>query len=150
MNKTLRILSVLASLTFAVSAFATDWHASVGAESKDLGRQAIAFLPNEMWIHAGDSITFNFITAEIHTVTFLTSGQVRPPFQVGCPGFAAGSAIFDGTTCVTSPPLATGGSLTVSFPNAGNYKLTCLVRRHDRHDPCPRNNRHAALYAGRI
>ena len=128
MSKTLRIIFVLASLTFAVSsAFATDWHASVGAESKDLGRQAIAFLPNEMWIHAGDSITFDFITAEIHTVTFLTSGQVRPPFQVGCPGFAAGSAIFDGSTCVTSPPLVRGGSLTVSFPNAGNYKLTCLV-----------------------
>ena len=129
MKKTLHTLVLLAAcITLSASiAFANDWQASVGAESKDLGRQALAFLPNEMWIHAGDSITFNFNTLEIHTVTFLTSGQVRPPFQVGCPGFAAGTATFDGSTCVTSPPLTTGQSLTVWFPAAGNYKLTCLV-----------------------
>lgn len=123
------IVAATCSALFALPAFAGNWSANVGAESKDLGRQALAFLPNEMWIHAGDSITFNFQTEEIHTVTFLTSGQVRPPFQVGCPGFAAGSAIFDGSSCVTSPPLTAGQSLTVSFPTAGNYKLTCLVHQ---------------------
>ena len=34
---------------------AQDWQVQVGAQSKDKGRQALAFLPNEMWIHAGDS-----------------------------------------------------------------------------------------------
>jgi len=36
------------------------WHATVGAQSGDMGRQALAFLPNEIWIHAGDNITWNF------------------------------------------------------------------------------------------
>jgi plastocyanin len=67
-----------------------------------LGRQGLAFLPNEIWIHAGDSITWTVTADEPHTVTFLTDGQIRPSFTVGCPGFSAGSAIFDGTSCVTS------------------------------------------------
>jgi plastocyanin len=62
------------------------WKATVGAQSKDLGRQALAFLPNEIWIHEGESITWTFETDEIHTVSFLQAGQVRPPFQAGCPG----------------------------------------------------------------
>ena len=65
------------------------WHATVGAQSDDMGRQAMAFLPNELWIHAGDSVTGNFVSDEIHTVTFLKSGQIRPPFAGGVPrGFA--------------------------------------------------------------
>lgn len=63
----------------------TQWHAKAGAQSADMGRQAMAFLPNEMWIHAGDKITWTFNANEIQTVTFLVAGEVRTPFQVGCP-----------------------------------------------------------------
>ena len=103
------------------------WTASVGAQSNDLGRQALAFLPNEIWIHAGDSISWIFNTDEIHTVTFLANGQTRLPFPVGCPGFSASGATFDGTTCVTTPPSVTGQTFSVLFPTSGNYKLVCLV-----------------------
>jgi plastocyanin len=103
------------------------WHATVGAQSKNKAHQALAFLPNEIWIHAGDSITWTFPTDEIHTVSFLKSGQTRLPFQVGCPGFTGGSATFDGTTCVTTGPLVKGQSFTVTFPAAGNFKIVCLV-----------------------
>lgn len=105
------------------------WQAAVGAQSGDLGRQAMAFLPNEMWIHAGDSITWTFSTNEIHTVSFLISGQTRPPYQVGCPGFSSGTATFDGSTCVTTGPTVKGQTFTVDFPVAGNFKLVCLVHR---------------------
>jgi plastocyanin len=98
-----------------------------GAESNNHGRQALAFLPNEIWIHAGDSISWTFNTDEIHTVTFLDEGQVRPPFPVGCPGFSPSGAIFDGSTCVTSPPFVSGQTFSVLFPTAGNFKLVCLV-----------------------
>jgi plastocyanin len=105
-----------------------NWHAKVGAETPDLGRQALAFLPNEIWIHAGDSVTWTFNSDEIHTVAFLVVGQVFPPFPVGCPGFNVGSASFDGSTCVTTPPSVKGSpSITVTFPAAGNFKLQCLV-----------------------
>ena len=106
------------------------WQATVGAQSGDLARQAMAFLPNEMWIHAGDSITWTFTTDEPHTVSFLLTGQLRPPYQMGCPGFSNGSATFDGTTCVTTGPLKSGQSFTVTFPVAKNFKLVCLVHRN--------------------
>jgi plastocyanin len=103
------------------------WHATVGAQSSGKGHQALAFLPNEIWIHAGDSITWTFDVDEIHTVTFLKAHQDRPPFFVGCPGFSSNPATFDGSTCVTTPPLVKGSTFTVIFPAAGNFKLVCLV-----------------------
>ena len=55
----------------AVGAATPWWQAVAGAQSKDLGRQALAFLPNELWVHIGDGITWTFSTDEVHTVTFL-------------------------------------------------------------------------------
>ena len=72
-------------------ASAAEWTAQAGAQTLDLGNQALAFLPNEFWIHAGDSIRWTFRTDEFHTVTFLQPGQTRPPLKtptgafVGCP-----------------------------------------------------------------
>src|SRR5215831_9492623 len=103
------------------------WNATIGAQSDDLGRQALAFLPNEIWIHAGESITWTMAANEGHTVTFLTSGQIRPPFTVECPGFSAPSVSFDGSACVTSGLLFQGDKFAVVFPVAGNFKLVCLV-----------------------
>src|SRR5262245_39156266 len=77
-----------------------EWRARVGAETHDKGRQALAFLPNELWIHAGDSITWLFDVDEIHTVTFLKAGQIRNPFggpMGGCPGYASNPATFNGS-----------------------------------------------------
>jgi plastocyanin len=113
----------------------TQWHATVGAQSKNLGHQALAFLPNEIWIHAGDSITWTFSTDEIHTVSFLQtipSPQIRPPFQVGCPpgpppGITPDGSPFDGSACVNTGASVAGQTYTVTFPAAGNFKLVCLV-----------------------
>jgi plastocyanin len=122
-------LVALAVLSFPSAAAAQqNWHAKVGAETPDMGRQALAFLPNEIWIHANDSITWTFNSDEIHTVSFLVVGQIFPPFTVGCPGFSVGAASFDGTTCVTTPPSVKGNpTFTVTFPTAGNYRIQCLV-----------------------
>jgi plastocyanin len=114
---------------------AAGWEASAGAQSNDMGRQALAFLANELWIHAGDSITWTFPTPEIHTVTFLkqntTPQQVRPPRPGvpggGCPGTTPDGSSFDGSTCVTSGESVNGQTYTVNFPTAGNFKLVCLV-----------------------
>jgi len=103
------------------------WQATVGAQSENKGRQALAFLPNEIWIHAGDNITWTVEADDIHTITFLTSGQIRPDFTVGCPGFSPSGSTFDGSMCVSAPPMVTGGTFNVVFSTAGNYKLVCLV-----------------------
>lgn len=107
-----------------------EWRATVGAQSQGMGFQVLAFLPNEIWINAGDSITWTFNVDEIHTVTFLKARQVRPPFFSGCPGFASDPATFDGSECVTTPPLASGATFTVNFPKVGNFKLVCLVHEN--------------------
>jgi len=137
---------------------AATWKATVGAQSTDEGIQALAFLPNELWIHAGDSITWTFPTPEIHTVTFLkqdtTPEQVRPPrpgipVVGGCPGTTPDGSSFDGSTCVTSgDELFVGGATyKVTFPKAGNFKLVCLVHNNmtgavhvlDASKPLPHN-----------
>jgi|HubBroStandDraft_4_1064222.scaffolds.fasta_scaffold173072_1 plastocyanin len=123
------IVAVATYLTFPPAILAQqNWKAAVGGQSKDLGRQAEAFLPNEFWIHAGDQITWTFASGDTHTVTFLLVGQAYPSnFNAGCPGFSVSGAPFDGTTCVTSMPSVTGQSFAVTFPTTGNYELVCLV-----------------------
>ena len=120
----------LAVVMFPPKGHAETWKATVGAQSHDKGRQALAFLPNEMWIHAGDSITWTFNADEIHTVTFLTPAQPRPPFQVGCPGVTPSGSSFNDSMCVTTPPLTSPNKYTVTFPSAGNFKLVCLVHEN--------------------
>jgi plastocyanin len=118
------------------------WQVSVGAESPNRGSQALAFLPNEVWIHPGDSVTWTFPTHERHTLTFLKPGQTRPPgfgpifgVPVGCPGLTTDGSSFDGTACVTSgvllldddTPTVDPLTYSVTFPAAGNFKFVCLI-----------------------
>ena len=60
----LMLLAVLLIFPQLVSA---QWNATIGAQSPDLGRQGLAFLPNEIWIHAGESITWSMAANEAHT-----------------------------------------------------------------------------------
>ena len=124
-------LSVLASLALSRPVEAQQvWKATLGAQSKDMGKQAIAFLPNELWIHANDSITWTSAADEIHTVSFFKPGQAYIDFNTGCPGFTSNPSSFDGSKCVSSPPLVAGQSFTVKFTKTGNYSLICLVHPH--------------------
>src|ERR1700674_711804 len=133
----LRGTLALAILVFP-SAVQAQWRATVGAQSHDQGRQALAFLPNEIWIHADDDITWTVNTDEIHSVTFLKAGQTRAPFTSGCapfppgvpPVFSASGSTFDGSACVSTPPMVKGQTFKVIFPKAANYKLVCLVHEN--------------------
>jgi plastocyanin len=145
--------SVMFALTLAVglllfpsvASAQQTWHVQVGAESQNEAKQADAFLPNEIWIYAGDSITFKFSPKnEVHTVTFIPTDTNRPGFQgppgvpVGCAAVVTGDpavtpeqdASYGGSGCVNSGPLnakTDGGTYTVTFPDPGNYKMVCLV-----------------------
>jgi plastocyanin len=119
---------LLAVLIVPQAGRALEWHATVGAQSGDMGHQALAFLPNEIWIHAGDSITWRWDADDVHTVTFLPATEPRPDF--GVPPFSSSPATFDGSTSVITPPLVKPATFTVIFPTAGNFKLVCLV--HER------------------
>jgi plastocyanin len=129
-SRLVRWMVALAILVVLPQAARAQWRATVGAQSPQKGKQVLAFLPNELWIHEGDSITWRFEAGEIHTATFLATNpvaQARPLFQDGCPGFSSDPSTFDGSTCVSTPPLVQGATFTVQFPMPGNYKLVCLV-----------------------
>lgn len=135
--------AILLASAAPYAACAEEWHAMAGAETADRGSQALAFLPNEVWIHTGDSIRWSFPTHERHTVSFLAIGQTRPPgfgptFGVlaGCPGVTPDGSTFDGSECVTSDilllssdegPTANTPTYSVQFPAAGSFKFVCLV-----------------------
>jgi plastocyanin len=137
------VAAMLMAGTTAITLQAKEWQATVGAESADRGSQALAFLPNELWISAGDSIRWTFSTHERHTLTLLTPGQTRPPgfgpvfgVEVGCPGATPDGASFDGSACVNSDILrldvntvstANAPTYSVTFPTAGNFKFVCLL-----------------------
>jgi plastocyanin len=122
-----------AAIVFSQKAQAQSWQLQVGAQSGDKAHQALAFLPNEIWIHQNDSITWTFSVNEIHTVTFLTAAQPRPSRLAGCPGSTPDFSVFDGSACVNSGVVSNSSDLsspptyTVVFPATGNFKLVCLA-----------------------
>jgi plastocyanin len=110
-------------------------HQAAIAQSSDKGYQALAFLPNEIWTHAGDSITWRFDADQIHTVTFIPDGEIRPLFLDIPPGFSPNPATFDGSTTVSSPgqldfAFVKGATFTVNFPKTGNFKQVCLYHQN--------------------
>lgn len=145
------LLAGLVAFPSAASAQGTKWYVQVGAESNHEAKQADAFLPNEIWIYVGDSITFKWAPkSEIHTVTFLEPGQDRPFFVPGTPAPAGCSAVpgegnttpndstynpsstspSSGLVCVNSGPKSGSSPMpyyTVKFTQPGNYKFVCLV-----------------------
>jgi plastocyanin len=145
-SRPMELFAVVAMLMAGVAARtaqAEDWRAIVGGESPDRGSQALGFLPNELWVHTGDSIRWTFPTHERHTLTFLRPGQTRPPgfgpifgVPVGCPGLTPDGSSFDGSACVTTGILrldqnsgstASAPTYSVHFPTAGNFKFVCLL-----------------------
>ena len=125
--------ALLIVLLVPVSALADTWQLQVGAQTGDKAHQALAFLPNEIWIHRGDSITWTFPSNEVHTVTFLMPTQVRPNRFAGCPNTPGGVtpdfSVYDTTACVNSGLLTNqnGKTYTVVFSAVGNFKLVCLA-----------------------
>jgi plastocyanin len=122
---------LLISILLPISALADNWQLQVGAQNGDRSHQALAFLPNEIWIHSGDSITWAFVANEVHTVTFLTPLQVRPNRFTGC---AAGGppdgrtpdfSVYDGTACVNSGILTSADGQTYyrSFPRDWEFQV---------------------------
>ena len=127
-------LALSVAMVLAQPVHADTWQAKVGGQSFDEGTQALAFLPNEMWIHQGDSITWTFSANENHSVTVLKLGQPRPNFKTGCSGgtppngTSPDGSVFDGTNCVNSGLIATlGTTYTVTFSAVGNYVVVCLL-----------------------
>jgi plastocyanin len=119
------VLTILVLFLPPVANAGQTWQVTLGAQSKNAGKQAMAFLPNELWIYAGDGINWTSKSGESHTVTFLqqtptgasSAGTSRPAngtaAGMGCNGGGQGGASavtpsgssFDATGCVNSGPI---------------------------------------------
>ncbi len=136
-RSTLQSCALLFAILLPLSALAENWQLQVGAQNHSMAHQALAFLPNEIWIHQNDTITWTFPANEVHTVTFLQPTQIRPSRLAGCPDAPNGTtpdfSVYDGTTCVNSGLLLNSSTLpspptySVVFPATGNFKLVCLA-----------------------
>jgi plastocyanin len=100
----------------AVQATSQTWQLTMGAESKDEARQAMAFLPAEIWILQGDNITWTTQSHEGHTVTVLDQTATGAP----APGTTRPA---NGTTVVPPTGCAGGGQggANAVTPNNSEY-----------------------------
>ena len=113
------------------------WRVAVGQEWMHDAIQGMAFTPGTLWIDAGDSVSWKAKAGEIHTVTFLASGQSLPAFNPGDPAmlFPQGGSTYDGVSYYNSGilsdeadsgfPATTAYSLT--FDTTGEFTYYCLV-----------------------
>jgi plastocyanin len=130
----LRWMLLLTVLVVPQVLWGADWFATVGAQSNDKGHQALAYLPNEIWINVNDSITWTINVDEPHTVTFLVSPEAdaRPLFFLA--PFKPSPATFDGSKSVSSTgdlaSIAKGNKYTVQFLKTGDFKLVCLFHNN--------------------
>jgi len=115
---------------------AATWHVGVGGESADHALQAQAFLPTQITINEGDTITWTTGAEFVHTVTFVSGGQVPPVVTVeggvvsqpAETAFPSGGPNYDGTGLVNSGLLeGKDKTFSLKFTKAGSYDYLCLL-----------------------
>ncbi len=116
----------------AVGAAPTTWHVQAGWATKDQALQGMVFLPKEIWVDAGDTVTWTIRSGEFHTITFLPRGEQRPPFNPNDPKQTQrqGGSTYDGTGYLNSGLLMLGTpntSYSLTFTKPGDYQYICLV-----------------------
>jgi plastocyanin len=147
------ILALLSTLGIgaAVSAQAADtpqtWSVLVGSENPSMAVQGMRFLPGDITIDEGDTVTWKANSAEIHTVTFFPGGTPQDPLAEFNPGDMSqitqvGGTTYDGTSYYNSgllttvptggdagplPPVPHYATYSLTFPDAGTFTYYCLV-----------------------
>ena len=113
------------------------WQVAVGEETPNDAIQGMAFLPGTIWINKGDKIVWTAKAGEIHTVTFLATGQPLLPFNPfsNADLLPTSGTSYDGVSYFNSGvmtdepdsgfPSQTTYSLT--FDKTGNFTYWCLV-----------------------
>ncbi len=143
----LALLTPLALSAAAGSAHAVpageNWTVLVGSQTADMAVQGQRFLPGDITIDAGDSVTWKANSAEIHTVSFIAGGAAQATLPALDPTDPAqitpqGPSTMDGTSYFNSGLLTTLSAFTplpvpvfksysLTFPDAGTFYYYCLV-----------------------
>lgn len=118
----------------------------VGAENTRQGISLMAFFPDKLRIHVGDTVVWKANTHEIHTVSFLAPGMAVPEFTINAPagapspvqinplaGFPAAPAdgVFDPSVFINSGIMSTDPGnvpqFSLTFNQAGTFQYVCIV-----------------------
>ena len=114
----------------------------VGAEKVSSGIDVMAFFPDTLRIHVGDTILWTQNAHEIHTVTFL-AGTPLPELIVPAPGgglmlnpevafpVAPTNGQYDGSTIANSGVMSTDPGqpqqFSLTFTQAGTFTYLCII-----------------------
>lgn len=111
----------------------------VGAENSSRGVDVEGFFPAVLHVHSGDTVTWKRNTNEIHTVTFLASGQSLPDLLINglvvnplaAAVTPASGSTFNGNEYVNSgifgPDPGMQSSYALTFTDLGTYTYYCIV-----------------------
>jgi plastocyanin len=116
------------------------WTVQVGSESSNQAIQGMAFLPENIYVNAGDKVVWKANSAEIHTVTFLAKGQSldsTQPFNPTVPAYISkqGGKSYDGQayynsgimTNVSNSGFNKTERYSLTFTAAGDFTYYSLV-----------------------
>lgn len=113
---------------------ANTWQVKVGVESKDMSIDGMLMLPNQLWINAGDTVTWTFDTMEAHTVTIATmklimGGGAPDPDSPPSGGSVLSDPINGFYNSGAINGMSKPNSYSLTFPIEGDYRYACLF--HD-------------------
>jgi plastocyanin len=129
-------LGALPSAASAAPPQPVQWKATAGAQTADEGIQANAFLPHDMTVNVGDTITWNVPTGEFHTVSFLSGGDKPSLIIPGGPDgiqlnpeaiSPSGGPSYSGSGFFNSGLLVQNGTYSLGFGATGDFNYVCLV-----------------------
>lgn len=105
------------------------WMVDVGVETPDMAVMGMGFYPKDIFVNAGDTVTWTVNSMEFHTVTFLKAGDSEPAFNPNDPLQATpqGGNTYDGHSYYNSGLIVKGGTYSLTFNDPGDYKYYCLV-----------------------
>jgi plastocyanin len=137
------LTAALLPLAFSPTASASSaphhrtWRVAVGQETQNDAIQGMAFLPGTIWINKGDKVVWKAKAGEIHTVTFLATGQPLLPFDPFNPMdlLPQGGTSYDGVSYFNSGVMTDESdsgfpsqrTYSLTFNKTGNFTYWCLV-----------------------
>lgn len=105
------------------------WHLNAGADDSTHALNGLNYYPHAITIDTGDTVVWNVVSGEPHTISLLGAGQSQPPSGSPSNLGPAGGSTYDGSTYTSSGLTTFGKSYTLTFTKSGIYTVYCLIHQ---------------------